>query len=163
MLAPSSTLALGVSVTGAELRAVLLRWSWPRQRIRFGEEIWNDRLCRNAEPVAKMVAECDAEFSGECALVRRMRRGSRVRGRCEYPPLTLRLVTWRRTDIALRAVGVQRYLGPVERHEQFGLVGVQSPEQAVERGEPGAFKEDPVEACTQFATARRGGVGANTP
>jgi len=46
------------------------------------------------------------------------------------------------TDIALRAVGVERYL------------------RAIERDEAGASTEDVVEAGTQFALAPRGGVGA---
>jgi hypothetical protein len=58
-------------------------------------QIWNDRLARNAEPVAKVVPKSDAEFGGgahqseECvAAVAALR----------VPPLILRLVTWRRTS-----------------------------------------------------------------
>ena len=63
-------------------------------------------------------------------------------------------------DVALGAIGVERYLRPIEHHQQLGLVGVQPREQAVERDEAGASMEDAVEAGTQFATAPRSGCGA---
>ena len=50
--------------------------------------------------------------------------------------------------------------GPIEHHQQLGLVGVQPREQAIERDEAGAAAEDAVEAGTQFAAASRGRVGA---
>ena len=48
-------------------------------------------------------------------------------------------------DVVFRAVGVQRDLGMVEHHQEFGLVGVQPLQQAVERGESGGAQEDAVE------------------
>ena len=65
------------------------------------------------------------------------------------------------TDVALGAVGVERYLGTIENHQQLRLWrGVQPHEQAIERDEAGAPMEDAIEAGTQFATAPRGGFGA---
>jgi hypothetical protein len=64
------------------------------------------------------------------------------------------------TDIALGAIGVERYLRAIEHHQQLVLVGMQPGQQAVECGEAGASVEDAVEAGTQFATASRTGSGA---
>ena len=44
-------------------------------------QIWNDRLARNAETVAKIIPECDAELGG--ASIRGKRRGSRGHRRYE--------------------------------------------------------------------------------
>ena len=57
-------------------------------------------------------------------------------------------------DVVLRAVGVERDFGPVEHHQQFGLVGVQPGEQAVEGDEAGPALEDAVEAGAQGGLAR---------
>ena len=63
-------------------------------------------------------------------------------------------------DVALGAVGVQRYLRPIEHHEQLWLVGVQPSEQAIERDEAGASTEDAVEAGPQFTAPPCRGFGA---
>src|SRR5712675_2272714 len=63
-------------------------------------------------------------------------------------------------DVALGAIGVERYVRAIEHHQQLGLVGVQPREQAIQRDEAGASMEDALEAGTQLATAPRGGVGA---
>ena len=61
-------------------------------------------------------------------------------------------------DVPLGAIGVKRYLRPIEYPQQLWLVGVQPREQAIERDEAGASMEDAVETGTQLATApRRGG------
>ncbi len=44
-------------------------------------------------------------------------------------------------DVVLRAVGVQRDFRAVENHQQFGFVGEQPSEQAVEGGEAGRRHE----------------------
>ena len=54
-----------------------------------------------------------------------------------------------RPQIALGAVGVQRQLRTVQHPQQLVLVGMQPFQQAVERGEPGAPPEDPVETGAQ--------------
>src|SRR5216684_3513591 len=59
-------------------------------------------------------------------------------------------------DIALRSVGMERDLWPIENHQQFGLVGVQPGEQAVERGEAGSALEDAVEPCPHLGLAAAG-------
>jgi hypothetical protein len=63
-------------------------------------------------------------------------------------------------DVTLGAIGVKRYLRPIEHPQQLGLVGVQPREQTVERDEAGASMEDAVEAGTQCATASRSGCRA---
>src|SRR5512133_2383111 len=65
-----------------------------------------------------------------------------------------------KADDALGASGWERYLRPLEHHQQLWLVGVQPLEQAIERDEAGASPEDALEAGTQFATAPCGGFGA---
>ena len=56
-------------------------------------------------------------------------------------------------DVVLRAVGVQRDFGPIEHHQQFGLVGVQPREQTVEGDEAGLAREDAVEPRPQGGLA----------
>jgi len=63
-------------------------------------------------------------------------------------------------DVPLGAIGVKRYLWPIEHPQQFWLVGVQPREQTVERDESGASVDDAVEACTQLAMAPRSGCRA---
>ena len=54
---------------------------------------------------------------------------------------------------------MQRSLGSVEHHQQFGLVGMQPREQAVQRDEAGAVAEDAIEPRPQRETAAFVGVG----
>ena len=56
-------------------------------------------------------------------------------------------------DVVLGAIGIQRRRGLVEHHQQFGLVGMQPREQAVEGGEAGATVEDAIEARPQREAA----------
>ena len=56
-------------------------------------------------------------------------------------------------DVAFRSVGVQRYFRPIEHRQQFGLVGVQPRQQAIECGEAGAAAKDAIEAGTHLAAA----------
>jgi hypothetical protein len=53
---------------------------------------------------------------------------------------------------------VQRDFGSIEYHQQFGLVGMEPREQAVERDEAGLAREDAVEPRPQLSLAC--GVGA---
>lgn len=62
-------------------------------------------------------------------------------------------------DVTLRAVGVQWNVRPVEHHQQFGLVGKQPFEQAIQGGEPGAAREDAIGTGSHLAASlgrRRG-------
>ena len=53
-------------------------------------------------------------------------------------------------DIVLRGIGVQRDVRVVERGQQFGLVGMQPLQQAVESDEAGATAEDVVEPLAEL-------------
>jgi len=55
---------------------------------------------------------------------------------------------------------VQRDFWPIEHHQQFGFVGMQPLQQAIEGGKADATPEDTVEACPQFAAAARRRLGA---
>jgi hypothetical protein len=50
---------------------------------------------------------------------------------------------------------VQRNLGAVEHHQQFGLVGGQPREQAIEGGEAGVPPEDAMEGLAHVTAATR--------
>ena len=63
-------------------------------------------------------------------------------------------------DVIFRSIGVQRDLGPVEHHQQFGLVGVQPREQAVEGDEAGVALEDAIEARPQGGLMLFAGIAA---
>ena len=63
-------------------------------------------------------------------------------------------------DVILRTVGVQRYLRPLQHHQQFGLVGMQSLQQSIQRDEAGAAAEDAIEPCPQHQTAHFAWIGS---
>src|SRR5947209_19446029 len=63
-------------------------------------------------------------------------------------------------DVALRTVGVQRNLRPVEHHQQLGFIGMQPLEQAIEGGKSGAPVENAVKAGAHLAAASGSGLGA---
>jgi hypothetical protein len=52
---------------------------------------------------------------------------------------------------------VKRNFGPFEHHQQFGFVGMQPCQQAVEGDEAGLAGEDAVEPCRQGGPAPLGG------
>ena len=54
-------------------------------------------------------------------------------------------------DVVLGAIGVQRHLGAIQHPQQFGLVGPQPRQQAIERDEAGAAAEDAIEPRPQRA------------
>jgi hypothetical protein len=60
-------------------------------------------------------------------------------------------------DVVFRSVGMQRNFGPLEHHQQFGLVGMEPGEQAVEGDEAGLAREDAVELRLQLSLALWGG------
>ena len=53
------------------------------------------------------------------------------------------------SDIVLRSVGVEGDFRPLQHHRQFCPIGMQPRQQAIQRGEAGAAKEDAVEPGTQ--------------
>src|SRR4029077_13837080 len=87
-------------------------------------------LTRNAEPVAEVVPECDAKFGGgahqseEC-----IAEVASIDTACAAADRDME------ADVALGAIGVERYPGAIEHHQQLGLVGVQPREQATQRDE----------------------------
>ena len=56
-------------------------------------------------------------------------------------------------DVVFRSVGVERDVWPFQHHQQFGLVGMQPGEQAVQGDEAGAVAEDAIEPRPQRETA----------
>ena len=60
-------------------------------------------------------------------------------------------------NVVLRSVGVQRDVGSVEHHQQFGFVGVEPREQTIEGNEAGLAREDAVEPRPQCGLALFGG------
>ena len=60
-------------------------------------------------------------------------------------------------DVVFRSVSVQGDFGSIEHHQQFGLVGVEPREQAVEGDEAGLAREDVVEPRPQRSLALFGG------
>lgn len=105
----------------------------------------------DVEPVAEIVPEADAELGAgvhqteEC--IAAIAAGAAVGTAADLALDDLA------ADVALRAVGVQRNVRPVEHHQQVGLVGMQPRQQAIEHGEAGAAGEDAVEAGTHLAAA----------
>lgn len=92
------------------------------------------------EPVAEIVPEGDAEL------------GTGL-GEAEQGVATIAAVVAARAaadlalgdmaaDVALRTIGVQRYLGPVEDGQQLGLVGMQPRQPAVASGESCSAPEE---------------------
>ena len=126
-------------------------------------QIWNELLAWNVETCAEVVPEGDAE----------LRAGMRQAKECIAAVAAMvtagaaadLALDDMATDVTLRAIGLlrsptmQRYLRPIEHHQQLGLVGVQPLEQAIQSDEAGAAAEDAVEAGTHLATAPGGGVG----
>src|ERR1700686_1564623 len=120
-----------------------------------GWEAGDGGLIWDFEPVGGVVPEGDAELGagfgqseeGIAAIATGLAAGAAA-------DLSLDDVA---ADIALRSVGVERDLRPIENHQQFGLVGVQPGEQAIERDEAGSALEDAVEPCPHLglAAARR--------
>src|SRR6202030_4500205 len=99
------------------------------------------------EPGAEVVPECDSEFcagfgkaeEGVAAVAPKIAAGAAA-------DLSLGDLA---ADVVLGAIGVERDFGPVEHHQQLGLIGVEPREQAVEGDEAGLMRKDTLEACRQ--------------
>src|SRR5690349_11824140 len=63
-------------------------------------------------------------------------------------------------NIVFGAVGMQRDLRAIQHPQQFGLVGMQPCQQAIERGKAGAAAEDAIEPRAQSETAALAGMEA---
>ena len=96
------------------------------------------------ETVAKIVPERNAEFVASfCQAeegIAAFAPGVAASAAADLAPGDLA------ADIVLGAVGVQRDLWAVEDEEEFGLIGVEASEQAVEGDEIGAALKNAVEA-----------------
>src|SRR5258708_4438342 len=107
----------------------------------------NDRVSRYLERAAQVVPDRDAELVA--GLNETEESIATIPANVASRPgadLTPRDVA---ANVVLRAVGVERYFGPFEYHQQLGLVGVQPGQQAIQRGEASGAEEDAVEACAQ--------------
>src|SRR5215213_4800912 len=56
-------------------------------------------------------------------------------------------------DVILRAIGMQRDFRPLQHHQQFGFVGPQPRQKAIQRDEAGAAAEDVIEPRPQCEPA----------
>ena len=86
--------------------------------------MWHGKMLRCSEAMAEIIPKLDAEFATGVhqseESVTTIATGVAVRATAD---LALDDVT---ANVALGTIGVQRYLWPVERGEQLGLVGMQS-------------------------------------
>lgn len=112
------------------------------------------------QPCTEIIPESDAEFGG-CVHqaeegVATVAPGIAVGTAAD---LALDDVT---ADVPLGAVGMQRDFRPLEDGEQFGLIGVQPQQQAIECGKTSAATEDAIEAGAHLGAAsdcRRRAIG----
>jgi hypothetical protein len=111
----------------------------------------NRRLSDDADPVAEEVPECDAGLGAgvqqaeACITAVAAYRTVGAAADLALHPLA--------ADAAFRTVAVQRNLRPVERHQQFALVGVQPLKQTIEGEEAGAAAKDAIKADAHLAAA----------
>ena len=115
-------------------------------------EIRDCGLAGDGESGAEIIPECDAELGagfGEAEeSIAAISSAVATRAAADF---SLGHLT---ANVVLGAVGVEGNFGPFEHHQQFGLVGVQAREQAIEGDEPGALREeDAIEACSQGSLA----------
>src|ERR1700676_570197 len=107
----------------------------------------NDRVSRYLEPAAQIVPDRDSELvaglneTEESIATIPADVASRPGADLAACDLT--------ANVVFRTVGVERDFRSVQHHQQLGLVGVQPRQQAIQRGEAGAAKEDAIEACAQ--------------
>src|SRR5580693_1887857 len=121
-------------------------------------QVWDDWLTRDGKPASKIIPENDAHLGaglgqseeGVAAVATNVAAGAPADFAFGY--LT--------TDVILRAVRVQRNVWMVEHGQQFGLIGVQSLQQAIKSGEVGVAAEDIVEPCVELGTPPRCRCGA---
>src|SRR6266702_712424 len=108
----------------------------------FGQ-IWEGRAARDGQSCTEVVPERDFELGaslgdaeeGVAAIAADIAAGATA----DLAPGHVA------ADVVLRSVGVQRDLGSVEHHQQFGFVGVEPREQTVEGDEARLAREDAVE------------------
>ena len=104
----------------------------------------DDETSRDGEPAAEIVPERYAEFGASLGDaeegVTAVTSGIASRAAADLAPGHLA------ANVVLGAVGVEWDLRPIERHQQFGFVGVETREQPVEGSEARPALEDSVEA-----------------
>src|SRR5690242_14393446 len=112
----------------------------------------------DAEPVSEVIPERDTKLGAGMHQTKE-RVAAITTGIAAGPAADLALGDLA-ADVALRTVGVQRNLRPVEHHQQLGFVGMQPLEQAIKGGKSGAPVEDAVEPVAHLAAAPGRGRGA---
>ena len=118
-----------------------LRWlAAAADEVRQGRHGW---LSRHAKPVPEIIPKGDSQLGtgfgqaeeGIAAVAAIVTSGATA-------DLPLRYVA---ADVAFRSIGVQWDVWMVEHGQQFGLVGMQPRQQAIEGDEAGATAEDAVD------------------
>ena len=113
----------------------------------------NQDVPRHLEPAAQIVPERDAKLvAGLGQAKKRITAIAASIAACSGADLAPGHVA---ADVVLRTVGVERDLWPLQHHQQLRLVGMQPLEQAVQRDEAGAAKEDTVEPRAQGGSPAR--------
>ena len=105
----------------------------------------------DTETSAEVIPKCDAEF-GCCVHQAEEGVATVAPGVAVGATADLALDDLA-ANVAFGSVGVERYVRPLEDGEQFGLIGVQPRQQAIECGEAGAAAKDAIEAGTHLAAA----------
>jgi hypothetical protein len=107
-------------------------------------QVWDFWLALDAETGTELIAEGDAVFG--CG-AHQAEEGVAAVVSIEIAGATTDFALGDMTaDVTLGTIGMQRYLRAVERHQQLGLVGVQSLKQTIEGDEAGMAVEDAGEA-----------------
>src|SRR5215831_10397242 len=130
------------------------KW-WRSGRLGSGEDdFWqlrNGLGTWDGKSVAQIVPKCDFELGaglGEAEEgVAAVPAEITARAAAELSPGDVA------ADVVFRSVSVQGDFGSIEHHQQFGLVGVEPREQAVESDETGLACEDVVEPRPQHSLA----------
>src|SRR5260370_42459736 len=90
----------------------------------------NERLAGHAQAAAQIIPECDAML---CAGLGKPKEGiPAIASAIAAGPGADLAPDHLTTNVVFRAVGVKRYLRPVQHHQQFGLVGMQSLQQPIQ-------------------------------
>src|SRR5882757_1624761 len=116
----------------------------------------DDDVSGHSEPASEVIPNRDAEFvtglpeTEECVAAIAADLAA-----CPGTDLAPRDLT---ADVVFGPIGVERDFRPVQHHQQFGLVGMQPCQQAVQGGEARAPAEDTVEPGTQRASLTLTGV-----
>jgi hypothetical protein len=108
---------------------------------------FNDRMPRHPEPAAQIIPDLDTELvAGLDETEEGIATIPADVAPCSRADLAPRDLT---ANVVFRTIGVERDFRPVQHHQQLGLIGMQSCQQPIQRGEAGAAQEDAVEACAQ--------------